>query len=158
MNSKLICNDKLKKNILRNLILSLSVFLLQPTPARSQDYLEFSSTYENCDVEIDYEGETASSECRLIFTYNGENINFHFVSDAGEINMITNNLDPDTVSVEQERLYLAPGTYPLYKVRLSLKDGSITAIEGKGKCEKSERGIACVFSDNLSIKFSAVAY
>ncbi|MEB3174028.1 MAG: hypothetical protein VKN60_02395 [Cyanobacteriota bacterium] len=134
------------KNIWRVFILSFILPFTGVYQSQAQDYLEFNSNHSDCGLAINYGGNVNSVACKLVFTYNGSNLNLHFVSEVGSINFITTNLNLRSISTYSGTLYLAEGTYYLSHVRLTTSEGQTVTIDGKGDCKKTTSDITCIFN------------
>ena len=136
------------KTIWRVFLLSCILPFTAVDQSQAQDYLEFSSNYSDCGLAINYGGNINSISCKLFFTYDGSNLNLHFMSEAGSINFITTNLNSRSISIDNKKLYLAEGTYYLSNVRLTTSEGQIFTIDGKGECKKNITTITCIFDSS----------
>lgn len=146
----------MNRNLCRSIVLTCVLATANMSVSQAQGRVrEFDASYSDCGLAINYRGEVASTPCKLIFTYDGDNLNLHFNSREGNVNFITTSVRPGAVRISDGNLYLATGTYYLSHIRLTSR-GDTVPIEGKGQCKKTASDITCIFDDTKGNRFVGV--
>jgi hypothetical protein len=150
----------MKRTSCTSFVLALFAVFGTVTFVKAQNYLEFDSSYRNCGVAMNYKRKLASSPCNLTYTYDGINLNFHFIAGGNDINMVTDELESGLVKVSNGYLYLSEGIYFLSRIDLKLSGYTKVSILGTGECKKSSKELVCIFESNEIglIRFAGTAY